>query len=48
MCYVCVEKSDKGNIEAYGSPEEFVSSFGYLLGKQAWSGECGGSVMLGE
>jgi len=36
--YVIVQKSDKANIEAYGSPEEFIGSFGYLLGKQAFSG----------
>jgi len=36
--YVVVEKSDKNSIEGYGSPEEFISTYGYLLGKQAWAG----------
>lgn len=40
-CYVVVQKSDKTKIEDYGSPEEFVKNFGYLLGKQAWAGEEG-------
>eukprot|EP00983_Pelagomonas_calceolata_P108328 1159444-Pelagomonas_calceolata.AAC.4 len=38
--YVVEDKSDKSSIEAYGTPEEFISQFGYLLGKQAWAGRC--------
>jgi len=37
--YVVVQKSDKARIEDYGTPEDFVSNFGYLLGKQSFSGE---------
>lgn len=36
--YVIVQNSDKPTIEGYGSPEEFIGNFGYLLGKQAFSG----------
>jgi len=37
--YVVVQKSEKAKIEDYGTPEDFVKNFGYLLGKQAWAGE---------
>ena len=36
--YVIQQKSDKPNIESYGSPEDFVTQFQYLLGKQAFAG----------
>ncbi|KAF5828341.1 23kDa polypeptide of the oxygen-evolving complex of photosystem II [Dunaliella salina] len=37
--YVVVDKTDKSSIQDYGSPEEFISQFGYLLGRQAWAGQ---------
>jgi hypothetical protein len=36
---VIVEKSDKSSIDAYGSPEKFLESVSYLLGKQSFSGQ---------
>jgi hypothetical protein len=36
---VIVEKTDKNSIEAYGSPEKFLESVSYLLGKQSYSGQ---------
>ena len=36
--YVIQQKSDKGSVEGYGSPEDFVTQFQYLLGKQAFAG----------
>merc|ERR1711988_1096442 len=32
------EKTDKSKIEDYGSPEQFLNSFSFLLGKQTFSG----------
>ncbi|KAL6758347.1 oxygen-evolving enhancer protein 2, chloroplastic [Haematococcus lacustris] len=36
---VLTEPTDKDSIEAYGSPEKFLESVSYLLGKQSFSGE---------
>lgn len=33
------QKTDKTKIEDYGTPEQFLSTFSYLLGQQAFSGE---------
>ncbi|GFH26019.1 PsbP domain-containing protein [Haematococcus lacustris] len=35
---VLTEPTDKDSIEAYGSPEKFLESVSYLLGKQSFSG----------
>merc|ERR1712093_282074 len=33
------EKTDKAKVSDYGSPEQFLSSFSYLLGQQSYSGK---------
>ncbi len=38
---VIVSKASAANIEGYGSPDEFLNKFSYLLGKQAFDGEGG-------
>jgi hypothetical protein len=38
---VIVQKTDKSSIEAYGSPEKFLESVSYLLGKQSFAGQMG-------
>ena len=35
---VIVQKSDKGTIDGYGTPEKFLETVSYLFGKQAYSG----------
>jgi len=36
---VVKQKSDKGSVDGYGSPEQFLNSFSYLLGQQAYNGK---------
>ena len=36
---VTATPSDKGKISDYGTPEKFLESISYLLGKQSFSGE---------
>merc|ERR1711959_190733 len=36
---VIKEKTDKNKIEEYGSPEQFLNSFSYLLGQQSYAGK---------
>merc|ERR1711972_408965 len=36
---VIKEKTDKSKIEDFGTPDEFLNSFSYLLGKQSYSGK---------
>merc|ERR1739848_339009 len=36
---VIKEKTDKGKIEDFGSPEQFLRTFSYLLGQQSYSGK---------
>ena len=38
---VIVQKSDKGSIDGYGTPEKFLETVTYLFGKQAYSGMSG-------
>ena len=39
---VISQKTDKNSITGYGGPDKFLNEFSYLLGKQVFSGECGG------
>ena len=41
---VLAQPTDKGKISDYGTPEKFLESFSYLLGKQAFSGERMGAL----
>merc|ERR1719298_186202 len=36
---VIKEKTDKGRIEDFGSPEQFLNAFSYLLGQQSYAGK---------
>jgi len=36
---VIVEKAEKGSIDAYGKPEQFLEKLGYLLGVQSYAGQ---------
>jgi hypothetical protein len=36
---ILANPSDKGKISDYGTPEKFLESISYLLGKQSFSGE---------
>merc|ERR1712070_531120 len=36
---VIKEKTSKGRIEDFGSPEQFLNSFSFLLGKQSYAGK---------
>jgi hypothetical protein len=47
---VIVNKSDKSNIEAYGSADAFLEQVSYLLGKQSYEGEqkLAGSWYVGQ
>merc|ERR1712124_124016 len=36
---VIKERTSKGRLEDYGSPEQFLNSFSFLLGQQMYSGE---------
>ncbi len=33
--------SDKGSIDAYGSPDKFLEQVNFLFGKQTFTGGCG-------
>merc|ERR1712061_491130 len=35
---VIKEKTDKNRVEDFGTPDQFLNSFSYLLGKQSYSG----------
>ena len=41
---VLAQPTDKSKISDYGTPEKFLESFSYLLGKQAFSGERMGAL----
>merc|ERR1712205_209551 len=36
---VIAEKAEKGSIDAYGKPEQFLEKLGYLLGMQSYAGQ---------
>merc|ERR1719408_463963 len=36
---VIKEKTDKGRVEDFGSPDQFLNSFSYLLGQQSYAGK---------
>merc|ERR1712072_49288 len=36
---VLKEKTDKGRVEDFGNPEQFLNSFSYLLGQQSYAGK---------
>merc|ERR1711924_203750 len=36
---VIKEKTDKSRIEDFGSPEQFLNSFSFLLGQQSYAGK---------
>merc|ERR1711953_1120709 len=36
---VIKQKTDKGRVEDYGTPEQFLSSYSYLLGQQSYNGK---------
>merc|ERR1711912_18416 len=36
---VIKEKTDKSRVEDFGTPDEFLNTFSYLLGKQSYSGK---------
>merc|ERR1711977_805526 len=39
MGIVIEEKTSKGRIDEYGSPEQFLNTFSFLLGQQAYGGK---------
>merc|ERR1711977_785472 len=39
MGIVIEEKTSKGRIDEYGSPEQFLNSFSFLLGQQMYAGQ---------